>query len=381
MGSTKRMSTKINDWIRYRLQCLLTLALLALLLLTGCDSGTDLADTTINVPTIQASKIPSQPAYVDMYLSERGQRLYIADSANNRVHIFRTSDDTYMDFISLDSAPTTLAANENESALFVTLEGTNEIRVISLVDDLNTQQVVPLSAPATSLAVGDNHRLYVGIAAQVIPEIKVFDISVPDSVVELDPLPTEHGYVVGISNNRAILMTSEYGKNSPMVSSWDIAELPVVENSNELFGVTGPDNLPGTIVFQPDDRYFYVLTEGTASYDARLPVYQTDNFIMVTDPDQDFYVDYTPSAIAFNASGDRVLIAHAKDAANSTDRLRHLKSSNDIHMFDTTTKREIGSGPVFSNAIVKNGIAVSTTNKVYLLLGETTASDFAVLAF
>ena len=108
--------------------------------------------------------VPSQAAasYSDILLDEPRQRLYLVNSAANRIEVWSTQQRQYLASIRTDAQPISIALSPNNNILYVTAYTANSLNLIDLTKAVPAVSGrVPLPASPEGAAVGKDGRVLI----------------------------------------------------------------------------------------------------------------------------------------------------------------------------------------------------------------------------
>lgn len=358
----------------------------SVLILLNCGSGSNSDQGKLSFLKGQLSN----GTFTDFVIDNKNQRIYIADSSRQQIHVFSTQSQSLIESFNTTSSPTDLVVSnstDNDAYLLFNLQAKNQVGVLNLTTSTFEKPISVDGGRVSSIVVDENKALlYVGFVADNLDHgIRRFDISIfpAEEQSRLNTGAKAHAYLVGFQHVSDLLVTAEHSVpsqiSSPKVIGWNM------ENPDHIqirwtatpFAGANRDN-PGQIYFNRGDYIdnMFIFTDGSLNYDGRLPVFQTNAKSIVKTTSID--IEYRPIAIAFNSIGDRILIAHNEDIKNETEREspRHSADIGDLHIYDASdyslTKRVILTdyGIDKEYKIREDGILLDKQNNIYLLLHQ-----------
>ena len=337
------------------------------MLLTVVASPINYANTTISVGSTLYELIadPTRP-YV-----------YASDSDNNSVLFINTSTKEVEKSISVGSRPTDMDLNIDNSLLYVAVAGGSTIAII----DLETQSAltpISLTFSPSSLASGRADRLYVSRCQVGYPdtnEIVIIDI---DTKSEVDRFSGSEVHAVE-SDGNSIYVTDGCGYSFPNLQKWDIStDTPTVIQEGNLWGGGCNSSAKLQLKLSPDDSKMYLVSGRStcsANNDGIIPVFNSSTFVKTGE----LLLEYSPIAIALDASGNTAYTAHFDTVVNATPRDRHNIFRKDIHIFNTETYTE---SPYLatSDFVSSYGIQVTPDDKqLFAIVGASPNQDIEAI--
>jgi DNA-binding beta-propeller fold protein YncE len=338
-----------------------------LLSFIGCgdDKGTDSPPPPQNDLDRYVSVASSD--MVGMLADPSRPRVYIADVAQDVIHIFNTGTYQIETSINVGSDPTFLDIKSDYSLLFATLAGDTLVAVIDL-DSLKTLDPIEVPGNPTGIAVGANDRLYVSSWGPGTPKppITIYDISsLPISETGIISKGDLGIYICGGRNDYNGLYTHDV-TTSLNITQWDISGGSGIEIRDGDIGSGGVK----TNSCPSDSRIFLTWYGPTLIFNPRiddgyLPIHRSSDLSKMGQ----LKVDYSPTAVAISHSGDTAYVTHNDYVFNPTYQDRHDPDRKDLHIFNTRDYNELGHF-ILPQYVDVHGIELGPDGRIYLLLGD-----------
>ncbi len=348
----------------------LRLVISACAALFACKPGGETPDVVVSSVAFDASSDLRA-----LLVSETNNCLYVANYSNNRIHCVDLTTHSINSDAALKTAfkPVAMATASDGAVVVVASTDPSTAAAVEVFFSPNTPApVCKLSGTPTSVIVTDKNQIYVGVS---VPPGSIYSCGTVSALSQYATLVTSFDSyrIAGINNGGTLMFTVSYATN--LVTLWDTqAEPPNNISTQNLFGASVKY---GWVVFHPNDREAYVVTNGTATDGMFLPTYSVGHtrttMTSITSP---LHPTFVPNALAFLEPLHRAVMTHASTPLSWSTQ--HKSELTDLHIFDTDTGDEVAHYDV-GDHVRENGLAVDQHNAIYMLLGETQATRVGIV--
>lgn len=356
----------IPNWTKYFLPLSLVITVCAAS--SACKPGGETAEVVISTPILFGTVSDLRALLV----SESNDCLYVADHNQRQIHCVSLTTHSINEgpAFSTLGKPLAMALARDAAQLVIATEEPAAVEVIVIAT--KSRQSCTFIGTPTSVAVSSNNQIYVGVGDSPGSIYSCGTVAVPIQSAASIALLSGYNRIAG-QNHSGTLMVM-VSKDMSLATLWDTqAELPNNISTQDLFGASAKY---GHIVFRPEDREAYVLTDGSATDGNFLPVFSVDattrQLTSITSALQPAFI---PNSLVFLQAPQRAVMTHA---AEPVSWATNQDKQTDLHIFDTDTGEELGRYNV-GDYVRKDGLAADQRNVIYMLLGEKQATSVGIV--